>query len=742
MQQPMPQQHSRRWRIFTRVVVPLTLAATLFASLFILRAPDEEGFSAGNVLLLALVNLNIVFICILTFIIGRNLLKLVFDRRRGIVGSALRIRLVTAFVMLTLVPTVIVFLLASGLLSSVMEGWFSSPVESSVKASVEVARFAFNNLKRQVTAACDDVTALLELRKSISAQDLQSLLERERRKRELFSLRVIDGEAKLIAAAQNAAAMIENFEEPALDRSALHSALNSETSVLVRERDGGQFIEVYQPLALNGENRVLVGVERVDSELLDSLNLVNSSFKEFQQLRLFRSGLRSGYLLTLGMITGSILFAAIWSGFYIARALAVPLQELAEGTRRVAAGDYNVQITSGGDDEIGQLVTSFNQMTSDLKHSTEIAEKRRVFVETVLGNLAVGVIALDRERRVTSVNAAAARLFDMSAPEKQLGQNVSQILKAADFEQLEELILKLEQTPGAEADQLLEKQITVVSAGGRELKVVCTMGRITDQLGAPLGMLLLFDDITELAKAQSMAVWREVARRIAHEIKNPLTPIQLAAQRLQKLLGGSEFDQTVTESAQIIVENVDSIKRLANEFSNFARMPTAEFQPGNLNVLISDTISPYAENHSEIVFQFVADNKMPDIRMDREQIRRVVINLLENAIDAVSREGSGSGRETPRIVMKTYYDRKSKKVSFEVADNGPGITGADKVRVFEPYYTTKNKGTGLGLAIVTSVVADHQGDVRVYDNSPRGAKFMVELPLAPRDVTQRRLASA
>jgi two-component system, NtrC family, nitrogen regulation sensor histidine kinase NtrY len=239
-----------------------------------------------------------------------------------------------------------------------------------------------------------------------------------------------------------------------------------------------------------------------------------------------------------------------------------------------------------------------------------------------------------------------------------------------------------------------------------------------------------------------MSAWREVARRIAHEIKNPLTPIQLSAQRLQKILGGDSATEAVKECTQTIVEHVDSIKRLANEFSNFARMPTAEFEPSDLNVLMSDAIGPFAEAHSDIVFQFIPDEHLPTVVLDKEQVRRIVINLIDNAIAALrqEREEQPSASEA-RIVVKTHYDRKHKAAIFEVVDTGPGIHTTQKARIFEPYFTTKKGGTGLGLAIVTSILADHQGTIRVYDNNPKGAKFIVELPLVPKSGTQRRYSS-
>jgi two-component system nitrogen regulation sensor histidine kinase NtrY len=321
-----------------------------------------------------------------------------------------------------------------------------------------------------------------------------------------------------------------------------------------------------------------------------------------------------------------------------------------------------------------------------------------------------------------------------------IGKSVYAVFQPADLERLQPILKAVNTAEDAEAS-VVEQELAIESQG-RELKVLLTAGRIRKDATSRMGTVLLFDDITELTKAQQMAAWREVARRIAHEIKNPLTPIQLSAQRLQKLTHGAVEGSPIAESVQTIVENVDSIKRLANEFSNFSRMPTAELRRASLNALIADVLAPYAENHERITFQFIADGKAPDILMDREQVRRALMNLIENAANALLESSLSWGAESPRIVVRTEYLKARRVVLCEIIDNGPGVTSADKTRIFEPYFSTRKDGTGLGLAIVTSIVSDHQGVIRVFDNQPRGAKFQIEFPEEPRAVTQRKFVSS
>lgn len=732
-----PRNSSLRSGRFLFLLVTLVVLAVFYVWYWQI---DRDSYSGSNAIFLLVVNLNILLLCLLAFLIGRNIVRLVFDRRRRILGSALRLRLVSAFLGLALVPTVVLFLLASGLLQSAVEGWFSSQIESSVNGAVDVARFHYNSMKSQLqhTGQIFERQLRHKLLDPLDSPANIRVFEAFREESGLFSIKLLDSGAKVLLVAENAAASLEPFEEPHLDNAAMAKALRREVSVLSSEKQGAQYLTAYLPLQVGGRTLVLLLVQRLDPELIHSLAAVNDSFKEYQQLKLVKGDIQLSYFLMLAMITGSLLFAATWLGFYIARNITVPIQKLAEGTRALAAGDYNFSIDAQGDDEIGILVAAFNQMTSDLRQSREVAGRRKLYLESILSNLAVGVIGLDPQRRLTSINRAASGL--LGADEDCLGKMLAELLDPEAYAQIDEL-LKLVDEVQAGSSSVHEKQISH-RAKGRESKIVCTAGRVLGPDGSRLGTLLLLDDITELSKAQNMAVWREVARRIAHEIKNPLTPIQLAAQRLQKLLVGSADSAPVNDSVQAIVENVDSIKRLANEFSNFARMPTAEFEICSLNSILSDTVADYAENHPDVEFQFLADQRMPSVSIDREQIRRVLINLIDNAIDALEKPETTIEELTPRarIIVKSSYERRSKTVSFEVGDNGPGIKAQDKSRIFEPYFTTKSRGTGLGLAIVTSIISDHQGDIRVYDNSPRGTKFIVDLPLAPSDVTQRKLS--
>ncbi|MBC7964196.1 MAG: HAMP domain-containing protein, partial [Steroidobacteraceae bacterium] len=434
--------------------------------------------------------------------------------------------------------------------------------------------------------------------------------------------------------------------------------------------------------------------------------------------------------ITLFLITTVIIFFAYWMGVYLANSMTKPVQELVDGTRAVADGNLDVYIESSSEDEIGMLVQSFNRMTEDLRtkqralnvSNLELSrinqeiERRRRYMEIVLRNVAAGVISVDREGIVRTINKSAERLLNVS-PDSVLGQDFRNVIKDKHLEIINESLRELAQSQ----HDNISRQI-FLDVRGTRLALHLHLTMLRDEGGEILGMVAVLDDLTQMMRAQRMAAWREVARRIAHEIKNPLTPIQLSAQRLRKryLSRFSDDEKVFDECTEMIIKSVDDLKNLVNEFSNFARMPAIQPEPNDLNALIRETLTLYQEAHRGVVFSFIQDDIMPLLKIDRDQIKRVIINVLENAVSAMGEKGS--------IRLTSSYDAVLKMAVLAVADDGPGIPPEDKPRLFEPYFSTKKSGTGLGLAIVSSIITDHGGFVRVRDNQPRGAVFVIELP--------------
>jgi two-component system nitrogen regulation sensor histidine kinase NtrY len=415
----------------------------------------------------------------------------------------------------------------------------------------------------------------------------------------------------------------------------------------------------------------------------------------------------------------------------MAKGVTGPIRALAEGTEKVAKGDLDVVIEPSSNDEIGLLVRSFNQMTRDLREAltgleqsnTEL-ESRRRYMEIVLRNVDAGVVSVDAEGRVSTVNPSALRLLGIRPGVSVVGSKLEEVLDRPEvLGVLREL--SAQARPGVRESV---RQQVVVPSGEEVLTLVVTLSLLQDEEGRVLGSVIVFDDYTQEVRAQRMAAWREVARRIAHEIKNPLTPIQLSAQRIRRRFrdrfAGEPGDaQVFDECVDTIESHVDGLKLLVNEFSQFARLPAAAPKPDDLNQLVQETVSSYAGQEG-VRFETELDPSLPMVDFDREQIRRLLTNLLDNACAALADTGRAG-----EVSVRTLHDAPLQAARFEIADNGVGIPPGDRRRIFEPYFSTKAHGTGLGLAIVSRIVADHHGYVRVHANRPHGTRFIVELPV-------------
>jgi two-component system nitrogen regulation sensor histidine kinase NtrY len=459
---------------------------------------------------------------------------------------------------------------------------------------------------------------------------------------------------------------------------------------------------------------------------------ISSSFEQYKSTKLLKGKIQKGYVLFLLLIALVIIFLSTWAGFHLARGITEPIQDLAVATNRVASGDLDVTLDSYSNDEVGSLVEAFNTMTADLRKSQETIrmaneelrtsnlelEQRRRYMEIVLANVTAGVVSIDSRGQITTINKSAEKLLGLKTA-KIIGRNFRDIV-TPDYLPMIKGILK--ELVGSGKDSI-RKQITLPS-GGNKVVLLVNVTTLKDENSEFMGTVVVFDDLTQLLKAQRMAAWREVARRIAHEIKNPLTPIQLSAQRLRRryLNKFDAEDSVFDECTGMIIKQVDDLKNLVNEFSSFARMPASTPSPNNLNDVVSQALVLYQEGHKEINFQLNLDSAVPVFNLDHEQIRRVVINLLDNAVAAVDSRGT--------IGIETSFNPVLQIVTLKISDNGCGIPAEDKPRLFEPYFSTKKSGTGLGLAIVSTIVSDHNGYIRVRDKEPQGTHFIVELPIS------------
>jgi len=740
MTNPTPQSSAeipgeRQRRREGLIILSAALAVLVFA-FFETRLPQFSSSNSlsNNVIFFLLINLNIILLVLLVFLVARNLLKLVFERRRRMLGSHLRTRLVLAFLAVSIFPAILIFLVALGFMTSSIENWFNVQVESSLAGSLEVAQAYYKNASENAVVHARQLAERVHedgLLRADGKERLQAFVGAKQREYNVGTVQVFDLDRKPVAMAR----ADEVPDESALGPSAplLTGALEGRAETRIQSMGSGDVIRGAVPIRGPGgiEGAVVVEYFVPESVATRSADIARA-FQEYRQLKILKQPITSNYVVTLVLVTLLVIFCATWMGFYLAKGITVPIQKLAEGTREVAQGNWQYRIGLGDatqvapDDEFGTLVASFNQMTADLETSNLELEKRRRTMETILAELTAGVVAVGPDGRVTTLNAAAERLLGFERATV-IGREYGAVFARSDLGPAREMLAELRAGVSlAAVSGRVERQMKLL-AGGRMLTLVLTATMLRDDAGAALGALLFCEDVTEIVKVQRMEAWREVARRIAHEIKNPLTPIQLSAQRLHKRYAErlKEDGTLFEECTRTIVRQVEELKTLVNEFATFARLPAGEHTPEDLNALVDEAMVLFREGHREIAFSFDADPALPRLALDREGIKRAVINMLDNAVAAcVAAPGSA-----PRIDVRTRYHRAHGIVALEVADTGIGIKPEQRGRLFEPYYSTKQGGTGLGLAIVSTIVADHQGFVRVKDNEPHGSRFVVELPV-------------
>jgi two-component system nitrogen regulation sensor histidine kinase NtrY len=706
----------RRREAWVIVVTALMVAAFAYFEVNLPDASTEQSLG-NNIVFFLLININIILLMLLVFLVVRNLVKLVFERKRHILGSRLRVRLVLAFVGLSLVPTLILFVIAGGFVTRSFERWFDVQVESALQGSLEIGQTYYQNSANNALFYAKQLSRLITEEGLFDAQriaELKQFVTRKQREYNLGTVELFTPDRRLLVVAFNND--VPTGVTIKADSEFLNGALRGLEVTRTQEFGEGDVIRGGAPVY--GDGKRIRGAVVVDYYVPKSIakraSQISRSYEQYKHSMFLKTPIKNSYILTLLLITLVIIFAATWFGLYLAKGITVPIQQLAEGTHAVAQGNWDYQIEASGDDEIGTLVDSFNGMTRDLKQMTFEIERRGRYMETLLANVNAAVIAVDAGGQITAWNKAAERMFGINGAEA-LGHSQERIFAAEQLKPMREI---MENVKDGES---VEKELSI-SLPDRVLTVVANAATLRDDDGCSLGVMVFVEDITEIQKAQRMEAWREVARRIAHEIKNPLTPIQLSAERLRKRYAkmlegdGAILDKCTTT----IIRQVEELKRLVNEFAQFARLPAAELAVNDLNEVVREALFLFQEGHRAIRFEF-HPGVIPALELDRNQIKRALINLLNNAVTAMDGRGD--------VEITTSYERALTKVLLEVADNGRGLPPEVRSRIFEPYFSTKRDGTGLGLSIVSAIVEDHHGYIRVRPNEPKGTRFIIELPV-------------
>jgi len=735
------QQRLQKKRLIRRVIFICLCLIPLFVWLesSLLKADITLPISS-DILIFGIINLNVILVLLMLFLVLRNLAELFFESKQNIVGSKLKSKLVISFISLSLIPTILLFFISLQFVSTSMDYWFNTNIEISLQNSLDLAKSYFQETTDEVNAIGGTVEQNISLLQESTEPpvDLESTLLKTlatyNTKNTLSFTLITDQRNKYFSASSP---LLSSQNLPEIPLATLDSVQeNSQSEIVIQRSTLGELIRRIGLIQLNEnstEEIYLVTTLLIKNEQKSQLDHISKGIEDYRQLKYLKKPFKFWLLIILLIVTLLIIFSAIWFGLYIARSITGPLDKIAMATRRVAEGDLDFVLEKQSNDEMGLLVDSFNTMTSNLnmsnakladahealQQSSRESDDRRRYTEIILQNVEAGVISLDEEGTITTINRFAEKLLNISK-DYFIGRNFAKALPPEHSAIIDEFIREITITGKQSVRQHLK-----LSVLRENFSLLVTFTRLENEAGDSLGFVLVFANLTELEKMQRMAAWREVARRIAHEIKNPLTPIQLSAQRLRRRYPeiieeeGSIFDQCTNT----IIKQVDEIKLLVSEFSQFARMPKINRAPADMTAMINETLFLYKQAHSNISFRMRIDaqSPVPIFSFDIEQMKRCFINLFDNAV-AVLPDGG-----IVDIILEP--DKEEENLFIHVCDSGPGISEDEKLKLFEPYFSTKKTGTGLGLAIVSTIVSDHSGYIRVHDNTPHGTIFTIELPL-------------
>src|SRR5210317_2298867 len=733
---PVKDADSRRRRreVILIILIILVVALLTFVETRTIRFGTDIPVS-NAILMFILININLLLLVLLIFLVFRNLVKLLYDRRRKVMGAKLRTRLVVAFLVLTIVPTVVLFFFSINFITTSIEFWFNVPVEQALENSLRVGGRLYDRVEQNNQFFLERISYQIKTKNLLNPakeKDLTQYIQVVQREFNLDGVEVYAVNTQRITFSLSSELENEYFGIVSAENLQKEVHLSGVRSITQKIPSGESIKTIgtvpFGVKAAEAEGFVVVTI-LIPPDLYRNLESISRGFEEYQQIKLYKKPIQITYYISLSIVALLVLFCAIWFGFYLAKTISIPIKELAEGTRRVAEGELGFTIASVADDEIGSLVSSFNKMTRDLRsgreqlelsarmlkeQNIEIEEKRH-YIEVVLKSVSAGVVTLTANGMVSTINKSAEKMLGIKS-EEVLHKSFDTMLKVQNQDLADEIMTNL----AFARDTTIEVPLKLIIEG-RPRSFLATVSVLKDDAGQHMGIVMVFDDLTEMEKGQRMAAWREVARRIAHEVKNPLTPITLSAQRLKRKYSKQLNEPVFDECTQTIIDHVDLIRNLVNEFSSFARFPSANPEPCELPPIIEETVALYREGHPSIKFEINNASVLPPLNLDRQQIKQALINLIDNAIGAIKGDGV--------ISFAVTHDPILKRIRLEVADSGSGISNEDKTRLFEPNFSTKKSGMGLGLTIVSTIIADHNGVISVQDNVPRGAKFVIELPV-------------
>lgn len=750
---------SKRSIIPLAVLVCVLLLFAVAQQAFNLSPIFSDPESQTTLFLWAFTSLNVILLLTLILILLRHLLKLYFEQKNQRPGSRFHRKLLFSFLGVALVPGVFMYFFAYAVVNRNLDKWFSSPLDQAFEP------VGIGELAQQVERDASQ-RAVSTARFLVRHPDIQSLwnasgpegiqeLERIALQLEIPFAVVLDRAGDPLLAYRNGqtylptdsrfSEMVRPLEVVAKNLSGqeLYEALNNQVWT-VSWKEGSPGNPQEQPLLLTGtqsESGGLIVGSRPPVKMASFARELSSLSQEYEQMKERRKMIRTNFMLVLGVVTLLVLFPAVWIALFLSRKITEPIRALAEASNEVSQGNLSIQVNSPAPDELGILVSSFNRMTTqlneaardlaaknrDLEESHRTSEARRRYTEAVLENIPTGVISIAADTSINTMNEAAQQMLQRT---EDTSLFLAELFQPQDLAEIQGLMVK------AGRVSIASKELELKTQRGTFYGTV-TLSSLDPADVGPQRFVMVLEDLAELLRAQKANAWREVARRMAHEIKNPLTPIQLSADRILKQLSRTKasedradahslaslgFQDTLKECVYTITQEVKTLKGMVDEFSRFAQLPSPTMVPSSLNAIIENTLASYDSRLDgiEVVTQLGAD--LPLTRVDPEQFKRVLVNLIDNALEAMDQSDS------KELSISSLFSPSRETIQLTVRDNGQGIAAGDHDKLFLPYFSTRKRGTGLGLAIANRIIADHKGYIHVEDNSPRGTSFVIELP--------------
>jgi two-component system, NtrC family, nitrogen regulation sensor histidine kinase NtrY len=698
-----------------------------------IRVAEASPEMAASPQLLTLLTLAIIVLALaFVGILIRNLVRLIVDRKQGVLGARLRTKLVFFFLALVLLPAFLLSFGAGAFIKTTIENLIQTPVEEVSRQAKQIVKEAGRREESRLIDHAKLLAADLSTVPIAAKDDARRVRAIQWRQHEGFEVAgfVLPGGGGFtdVAAGAGANGLAQDAVNRAVRRAGAVAARTG-TTVFEQERSGSVVLLVgAAPVDASAPARgaAVVGIV-VLADLKERLEQIDAAYRVVADFRAERREVLRLYYSILALVGLTIVFVASWIGFYVSRRITVPLEQMAAASREISAGNLGVRVLTNVGDEVGQLVDAFNDMaaqlqesrevitrnTSELRRSNQALDERRRYIETLVAQLSTAVISVDRDGRVTTANPAVGEMLGVHL---KLGEDLASGLAEAGLAPLARFVEDAAARGGKD-----QRGELVLDRGPSPRSVSAHVSPLQGVSGEGLGTLVMVEDLTDLLEAQRVAAWREVARRVAHEIKNPLTPIQLAAQRLRKKWseGADDLGEVVVDAATTIEREVTGLKALVDEFSLYARMPAPSPARVDFGEVVRSVVALYGV-HQGVRWDVRIDPRLGFVTVDPEQMRRALINLIENAVAAIS--GAGA------IEVSAGPFAGAGSLRVEVADSGPGIPASHREKMFAPYFSTKPRGTGLGLAIVQRIVVEHHGSIRAEDNPGGGARFVIEIP--------------